>query len=64
VRPDGLDKLKKKKRTPHRVPNPRPSRLQHNALTTTLPRVPKLCLEEHMQNSTKGLELLDQTATQ
>jgi hypothetical protein len=34
VRPEGLGKLKK---SPHRVSNPRPSGLQHSALTTILP---------------------------
>jgi predicted Co/Zn/Cd cation transporter (cation efflux family) len=33
VRPEGLGNFKK---SPHRVSNPRPSGLQHSALTTTL----------------------------
>jgi hypothetical protein len=38
VRPEGLDQLKKN--PPRRNLNPRPSGLQHSALTTTLPRAP------------------------
>jgi hypothetical protein len=38
VRPEGLGKLQKN--PPHRDANPRPSDLQHSALTTTLPRDP------------------------
>jgi hypothetical protein len=37
VQPEGLGKFKN---SPHRVSNPRPSGLKHNALTTTLPRAP------------------------
>jgi hypothetical protein len=38
VRPEGLGKLKQK--STHWDANPRPSGLQHSALTTTLPRAP------------------------
>jgi hypothetical protein len=38
VRPEGLGQLRKA--PPHRDLNPRPSGLQHSALTTTLPRAP------------------------
>jgi hypothetical protein len=40
VQPEGLGKFKK---SPHRVSNPRPSGLQHSALTSTLPRAPNVC---------------------
>jgi hypothetical protein len=38
----GLGKMKKKKKfhSPNQVSNPRPSGLQHNALTTMLPHAP------------------------
>jgi hypothetical protein len=39
VRPEGLGQFKKN--PPHRDLNPRPSGLQHSALTTTLPRAPE-----------------------
>jgi hypothetical protein len=38
VRPEGLGQFKKN--SPHQYLNPRPSGLQHSALTTTLPRAP------------------------
>jgi hypothetical protein len=39
VQPEGLGQFKKN--PPHRDLNPRPSGLQHSALTTTLPRAPQ-----------------------
>jgi hypothetical protein len=41
VRPEGLGQFKKN--PTHRDLNPRPSGLQHNALTTTLPRALHSC---------------------
>jgi hypothetical protein len=40
VRPEGLGKFKN---SPHRESNPRPSGLQHSALTTTLSRTSQNC---------------------
>jgi hypothetical protein len=42
VRPEGLGQYKKN--PPHWDLNPRPSGLQHSALTTTLPHAPALLL--------------------
>jgi hypothetical protein len=48
VRPEELGKFKN---SPHRVSNPRPSGLQHSALTTTLPRAPNIfCIKNNCRH--------------
>jgi hypothetical protein len=53
VRPEGLGKSKN---SPHRESNPRPSGLEHSALTTPLPRAPRLRLTKY--NKERRLNVL------
>jgi hypothetical protein len=48
VRPEGLDKFKN---SPHRASIPRPSGLYHIALTTTLPRIPRIYNNNRIETS-------------
>jgi hypothetical protein len=49
VRPEGLGQFKNR---PHRDLNPRPSGLQHSALTTTLPRAPRFVSLQFLNTET------------